>query len=332
MQALSGGETLADSFTAVSADGSTQVVNITITGTNDAPSIGGNTSGGVTEESSLTDTGTLTITDTDDGEDVFVAQSSQASTSGYGAVDIDASGNWTYTLDNANATVQALSASETLADSFTAVSADGSTQVVNITITGANDAPSIGGDTSGAVTEESNLTDTGTLTITDTDDGEDVFVAQSSQASTSGYGTVDMDTAGNWTYTLDNANPMVQAQSAGETLADSFTAVSADGSTQIVNISITGTNDAPTLANAIADQTAIKDVAFSFTFVANTFSDVDASDTLTYTALLADDSALPAWLSFDAATRTFSGKPTNADTGTVSVKVTADDGTSTRLR
>ena len=45
-----------------------------------------------------------------------------------------------------------------------AVERDGTT----ITITGTNDAPSIGGDTNGAVTEESSLTDTGTLTITAT--------------------------------------------------------------------------------------------------------------------------------------------------------------------
>ena len=113
----------------------------------------------------------MTITDTDDGEDNFATQTGAASTNGYGTVDLDAAGNWTYTLDNANPTVQALSGGETLADSFTAVSADGTTQVVNITITGTNDAPSIGGGTSGAVTEDSSLTDSGTLTISDTDDG-----------------------------------------------------------------------------------------------------------------------------------------------------------------
>ena len=110
------------------------------------------------------------------GEDVFTTQSGAASANGYGSVDLDTAGNWTYTLDNANATVQALSGGETLADSFTAVSADGTTQVVDITITGADDAPSIGGDTSGAVTEDGTLVDTGALSITDTDDGEDVFV------------------------------------------------------------------------------------------------------------------------------------------------------------
>ena len=94
-------------------------------------------------------------------------------------------------------------------------------------------------------------------------------------------------------------------------------------------VTIDGAEDAPTLDNLIADQTATEDSPFSFTVPANTFSDVDASDTLTYTATLSDDSPLPAWLSFDALPQTFSGTPTNADIGTISVKVTADDGTST---
>ena len=63
--------------------------------------------------------------------------------------------------------------------------------------------------------------------------------------------------------------------------------------------------------------------ALSYAFPANTFADTDAGDTLTYTATQSDDTALPSWLSFAAATRTFSGTPTAADVGTVSVKVTA---------
>ena len=66
--------------------------------------------------------------------------------------------------------------------------------------------------------------------------------------------------------------------------------------------------------------------AFSYAFLANTFADTDTGDTLTYTATKSDDTALPSWLSFAAATRTFSGTPTAADVGTVSVKVTASDG------
>ena len=86
------------------------------------------------------------------------------------------------------------------------------------------------------------------------------------------------------------------------------------------------TNNPPTVANAIPDQSATAGTAFSYAFPANTFSDADTGDTLSYTATKTDDTALPTWLAFAADTRTFSGTPQAADAGTVSVKVIASDG------
>ena len=85
-------------------------------------------------------------------------------------------------------------------------------------------------------------------------------------------------------------------------------------------------NNPPTVATAIPDQSATAGTAFSYAFPANTFSDADTGDTLSYTATKADGTALPTWLAFTAGTRTFSGTPQAADAGTVSVKVTASDG------
>src|SRR6185436_2318024 len=105
-----------------------------------------------------------------------------------------------------------------------------------------------------------------------------------------------------------------------------------DGSAAAVSdtfdFTVINTNDAPVLANAIADRAASEDSAFSLTLPANTFADVDAGDTLSYGATLANGNALPSWLSFNAATRTFSGTPLNGDVGTISVRVTATDGAS----
>ncbi len=58
---------------------------------------------------------------------------------------IDVNGAWTYTLDNTDAAVQALNVGDTLTDSFTATTIDGTSQVVTLTITGANDAAVITG-------------------------------------------------------------------------------------------------------------------------------------------------------------------------------------------
>ena len=84
-------------------------------------------------------------------------------------------------------------------------------------------------------------------------------------------------------------------------------------------------NTPPAVVNAIPNQTATVGSAFSYQFPAGTFSDAD-NDTLSYAAAKDDGAALSTtWLSFAAATRTFSGTPQAADVGTVSVKVTASD-------
>lgn len=91
-------------------------------------------------------------------------------------------------------------------------------------------------------------------------------------------------------------------------------------------LTVANTNDAPTILNPIGDQTILEDQAFNFQFVDNTFTDVDLGTVFTYSAQLAGGGALPAWLSFDAATRTFSGTPANGDVGTIAIDVIANDG------
>lgn len=92
---------------------------------------------------------------------------------------------------------------------------------------------------------------------------------------------------------------------------------------EYVNMTIGAANRSPVLTTALADQAAAQGGAFSYTVPAGAFTDPDSGDVLTYSATLADGSALPSWLVFNAATRAFSGTPTT--TGTVSVKVTAKD-------
>ena len=123
--------------------------------------------------------------------------------------------------------------------------------------------------------------------------------------------------------------PCRRLRQSTDTLTDVFSYTMRDTagatSTTTLTVSIHGANDAPTLAAQTASQNATVGSAFSLVLPAGTFTDVDAGDSLTYTATAADGSALPAWLSFNAATRTFSGTPTAANVGTLSVKVSATD-------
>ena len=135
--------------------------------------------------------------------------------------------------------------------------------------------------------------------------------------------TIDSTHNAYWTPAA-NANGELNAFTV--TALDNFGAES--GASVLVKVDVMAINDAPTVPNPIADQNATEDAAFTCTVPVNTFSDVDAGDTLTWSATKADGTALPAWLSFDAGTRTFSGTPANGDVGTITVKVTATDGSS----
>jgi Ca2+-binding RTX toxin-like protein len=87
-----------------------------------------------------------------------------------------------------------------------------------------------------------------------------------------------------------------------------------------------GSNTAPAVyAGLYSGQSATTGQAYSYQFGVNTFVDIESQHSLLYTATLADGTALPSWLSFDSATRTFSGTPPTGSAGSVSIKVIATD-------
>ncbi len=131
-------------------------------------------------------------------------------------------------------------------------------------------------------------------------------------------GSLTLNASGGFTYT-----PTANANS-----SDSFTYTLSDGTatsnTATVNLAIAPVNDAPVVANPFVDRTSPENTAVSFTIPANSFSDVD-NPTLALSATLANNTALPSWLTFNAATRSFSGTPPLNFNGTLALKVTATD-------
>lgn len=91
-----------------------------------------------------------------------------------------------------------------------------------------------------------------------------------------------------------------------------------------MTFNVTAVNDAPLVNKAIATQTIVSNTAFNFSFANDTFKDLEG-DSLTYTATLADGSALPTWLTFNAIERRFSGTPTVTDATNLTIKITASD-------
>ncbi|MBN3537828.1 Ig-like domain-containing protein [Sphingomonas pseudosanguinis] len=205
---------------------------------------------------------------------------------------------------------QYLAQGEKAVDSFTytVTDADGdvSTATVTVTITGQNDGPAIvSGRYQGAVVEDAaaTLTSDGTITFRDIDltDTHSVSIGAARVAITGGvpsgfapaggFGTLsaqvventaDQNAQGtiNWRFTADNAS--VQRLAAGQiatqvymlTLTDKFGATT----TQDVTVTLTGTNDAPTVTAAVASGEVIEDAT---TAIAGTiaFADADLIDT-----------------------------------------------------
>jgi Ca2+-binding RTX toxin-like protein len=83
----------------------------------------------------------------------------------------------------------------------------------------------------------------------------------------------------------------------------------------------------PIVVVPLSDQTATEGSVFNFVVPPGAFADPDAGDVLGYSARLSSGALLPAWLSFDAATRSFSGTPPSTAQGVIDVRVTVTDST-----
>lgn len=85
------------------------------------------------------------------------------------------------------------------------------------------------------------------------------------------------------------------------------------------------TNASPTVANALVNQSVNEGGALNYTFASNTFNDAEGQ-TLTYTATLSSGAALPGWITFNPATRAFTGTaPAVTANEVLTVRVTATD-------
>ena len=306
VQALrTSGNTLTELFTYTvsDTDGASDLAQLTITiqGANDTPLANPDVAtaveaGGLNNGTAGTNPGGNVLTNDSDvdaavnGEtravSAFANSASVAGTLGtalagtYGSLTLNADGNYTYVVNNANATVQGLrTSSNTLTDTFTYTMRDAagatSSTTLTITIRGANDNPLAVNDTGTALeagglnngTPGSNAAGDVLFNDTDVDNvayGETKTVlairtgteAGSGTASSVGsaltgnYGALTLNANGSYTYVVDNANAAVQAlRTTANTLSETFTYTMRDaaGATDVAQLTITiqGANDTP---------------------------------------------------------------------------------------
>ncbi|WP_345891531.1 VCBS domain-containing protein, partial [Pseudomonas chlororaphis] len=272
VQSLKAGESHDEVFSVQVSDGlggvDTQLVTVTVTGSNDAPVLNfalGNDVGTAQEDTTLSVSGQFSSTDIDHNATATWSIVG-ANTGAFGSIAVDSTGQWTYTLANGSdgvaSAVQSLKAGESHDEVFSVQVSDGlggvDTQLVTVTVTGSNDAPVLSfapGNDVGAVKEDTTLSVSGQFSSTDID--HNATATWSIAGSNTGtYGSIAVDSTGQWTYTLANGSDgvanAVQSLKAGESHDEVFSVQVSDGlggvDTQLVTVTVTGSNDAPVLS------------------------------------------------------------------------------------
>ncbi len=185
-----------------------------------------------------------------------------------------------------------------------------------------NDAPTFSGPVDlGEIDEDNVRTITEAELLAHASDAEGDPMSVTSVSVDASVGMVELVATGQWLFTpLSNLN--------GEDFEISF--VVSDGENESEGsaiLDLRATEDAPEVNNPLADHALDEDVPILLILPEDSFADVDG-DALTLTATQSDGSNLPDWLTFDDATRTFSGTPPEEYSGTFELTVTASDGTS----
>ena len=294
VQYLGAGKTKVETFTVTSVDGTSKQVSFTINGTNDAAVIGNPAVSQVTEDvgvssGNLKATGTLSISDADQGEAAFKTTVTSVGTN-LGSLTIAANGAYTYSVSNTAA--QSLGANDTKTETFTVTALDGTTKQISFTIQGKNDVAVIGTPTVRNTTDTGgpSLTATGTISVSDADQGQAAFNTTVTSVGAN-LGALSLNANGSYTYSVTKSS--VGYLGAGATKTETFTITSVDGTSKQVSFVITGINDAavigtPTVSNVTEDAT--QPILYAFGSISIT--DADQGEASFKMALISGQGAL----------------------------------------
>jgi VCBS repeat-containing protein len=299
-------ETFTYTVTDVDGDSQTATVTVTIVGANDAPVAVADT-GSATEAGTAPGAGAggnvlTNDTDVDTGDSKIVSAVNgaagnvgQALDGAYGALTLNGDGTYSYVVDNANPTVDALRLpTDTLTDSFTYKVKDAagaeSQATLTITIHGANDAPVFVSGQTGTVAENAPAaTVVYDADVTDVDGLAAVFSITGTDAELF---SIDPATG----EVRFNASPDFESpgDSDGDNIYD-ITVNAFDGlatTSRNVAIDVTNANEAPSITSNGGGDTASASVAENTTAVTSvTAADPDVPTALTYSIVPGGDGA-----------------------------------------
>ena len=280
------GATVTDSF------------SITVSNTNDAPTISSTAITSIGEDSLYSYT--VTATDVDAGDTLSLEGTTIPTWLSFNAAIGVLSGTpRNEHVDSHSVVITATdSTGATVTDSF------------SITVSNTNDAPTISSTAITSIEEDSLYSYTVTATDVDVGDTQSLSLEGTTVPSWLSFNAADgvlSGTPGN-EHVGSHAVVITAKDSTGATVTDSF------------SITVSNTNDAPTISST-AITSIEEDSLYSYTVTA---TDVDAEDTV---SLERYSTIFPSWLSFNAATGVLSGTPENDDVGSHTVVITATDST-----
>ena len=251
LQFLAAGQTITLSFDVLVTDDSgasnnsdTETVTIVIEGTNDDPTLSGTTANAQEDGSPITVNLAPLGSDVDNGEN----GSNLTYTIVGGPAEGSASISGTTLTFDPGSDFQDLAAGATRTVVVQIEANDGSGGTSNvadveITVSGVNDVAVISGDDTGQVTEDDEVdTVTGQLNVVDPDIRQDGTVEAAFTAAVimGTYGVLTLNAAGAWSYALDNSLDTTDGLVSGDSVTDSFTVSTIDGTTHEINITVEG--------------------------------------------------------------------------------------------
>ena len=301
----------------------TKPITVTITGTNDAPTVAA-VDAGTLADSAINDSfgnlvGTLVGYDPDHDGTASLSYSAldltnhpmnSAIAGQYGSLTVNVDGTWNYVANAA--VVNALHAgsyTETFTLQTTDVHNAVGTAVLTVHVNGANDTPTLANVAAGKLTDgaaNDSFNDlTGVLVGNDRDSGETATLQYAAldadapvhSAVTGLYGSLTVNADGTWTYVPNAA--VINALHAGshtDTFEVQTTDVHGASATAVLTVDVTGANDTPTLS-AVNAGTLVDTAAYdSFGNLTGTLvgADLDSGETtsLHYAALDASNSVV----------------------------------------
>ncbi|RTY34229.1 hypothetical protein EKD02_09860, partial [Chlorobium phaeovibrioides] len=239
VQFLGEGDSTTDTITVETLDGTTQIISLTINGTNDAPVVNFTETVAVDEDASVNGTVAGNVTDVDAGASLSYALTGAIPT----GLSMNADGSYTFDASSydslAEGETSVVTASYEVSDGHGGT-ATGSMEII---ITGTNDAPVVSAVETNGVNEGATVSGTVADNVTDVDASDSLSYALTGTIPTG----LTMNADGSYTFDASSYDSLADGDSSVVTASYEVSDGHGGTATGSMEITITGTEGAPVI-------------------------------------------------------------------------------------